>query len=51
MEVLEYFAGVADSLGTLWEGNIDKVGYTASQVEYGWAGAIFKLTRLFGQER
>ena len=28
----------------------NKVGYTATEVACGWAGAIFEVTRLFGQE-
>ena len=33
----------------LWRTN--KAGYTATEVACGWAGAIFEVTRPFGQER
>ena len=29
----------------------NKAGYTATEVTCGWAGAIFELTRQFGQEQ
>ena len=29
----------------------NKAGYTATEVACGWAEAIFKVTRLFGQEQ
>ena len=29
----------------------NKAGYTATQVASGWAGAIFEITRPFGQEQ
>ena len=29
----------------------NKAGYTATKVAYGWVGAIFEVTRPFGQER
>ena len=29
----------------------NKAGYTATKVACGWAGAIFEVTRLFGQEQ
>ena len=29
----------------------NKAGYTATQVACGWAGAIFDVTRAFGQEQ
>ena len=29
----------------------NKAGYTATEVACGWAGAIFEVTRLFGQEQ
>ena len=29
----------------------NKAGYTATEVVCGWAGAIFGVTRLFGQEQ
>ena len=31
--------------------NINKAGYTAIPVACRWAGAIFELTRAFGQEQ
>ena len=30
---------------------INKAGYTATPVACGWAGAIFEVTRAFGQEQ
>ena len=30
---------------------INKAGYTATEVACGWAGAIFEVTRPFGQEQ
>ena len=30
---------------------INKAGYTATPVECGWAGAVFEVTRSFGQEQ
>ena len=30
---------------------LNKAGYTATEVACGWAGAIFEVTRLFGQEQ
>ena len=32
----------------LWR---NKAGYTATEVACGWAGAIFEVTRPFGQEQ
>ena len=29
----------------------NKAGYTAAEVACGWAGAIFEVTRPFGQEQ
>ena len=29
----------------------NKAGYTATEVACGWAGAIFEVTRPFGQEQ
>ena len=29
----------------------NKAGYTATEVARGWAGAIFEVTRPFGQEQ
>ena len=29
----------------------NRAGYTTTEVACGWAGAIFEVTRLFGQER
>ena len=29
----------------------NKAGYTATEVACGWAGAIFEVTRQFGQEQ
>ena len=29
----------------------NKAGYTATEVACGWAGAIFEVTRTFGQEQ
>ena len=31
------------------KGNINKAGYTATPVACGWAGAVFKATKAFGQ--
>ena len=31
--------------------SINKAGYTATPVACGWAGAIFEVTRAFGQEQ
>ena len=31
--------------------NKNKAGYTATEVVCGWAGAIFEVTRPFGQEQ
>ena len=31
--------------------NPNKAGYTATEVACGWAGAIFEVTRSFGQEQ
>ena len=30
---------------------LNKAGYTATEVACGWAGAIFEVTRSFGQEQ
>ena len=30
---------------------LNKAGYMATKVACGWAGAIFEVTRLFGQEQ
>ena len=30
---------------------VNKAGYTATDVACGWAGAIFEVTRPFGQEQ
>ena len=30
---------------------LNKAGYTANEVACGWAGAIFEVTRPFGQEQ
>ena len=49
------FVQPADIMGTSrnvlvkQEGN--KAGYTATEVACGWAGAIFEVTRPFGQEQ
>ena len=32
-------------------GWLNKAGYTATEVACGWAGAIFEVTRPFGQEQ
>ena len=32
-------------------GERNKAGYTATEVACGWAGAIFEVTRPFGQEQ
>ena len=34
-----------------WIKQRNKAGYTATQVACGWAGAIFEVTRPFGQEQ
>ena len=31
--------------------NVKEAGYTATKVVCGWAGAIFEVTRSFGQEQ
>ena len=31
--------------------NVNKPGYTATEVACGWVGAIFEVTRPFGQEQ
>ena len=32
-------------------GDTNKAGYTATEVSCGWAGAMFEVTRPFGQEQ
>ena len=36
---------------TLVDMRENKAGYTATEVVCGWAGAIFEVTRSFGQEQ
>ena len=31
--------------------NLNKAGYTVTDVACGWAGAVFEVTRPFGQEQ
>ena len=41
----------AISLNVAKEEIKNKAGYTATEVACGWAGAIFEVTRPFGQEQ
>ena len=46
-------ASVALQVSSKWKvwHRFNKAGYTATQVACGWAGAIFEVTRPFGQEQ
>ena len=37
--------------GEIPTGSVNKAGYMVTEVACGWAGAIFQVTRPFGQEQ
>ena len=52
-KIFRIFQGLANLSLSIEETYIskNKAGYTATEVAWGWAGAIFEVTRPFGQEQ
>ena len=48
---MHHLTAVITADDTLCATHVNKAGYTATEVACGWAGAIFEVTRPFGQEQ